>query len=121
MPGEGRRKTYELDDYSLAQYAEWAYALTVHKSQGSECKVVALLLHPKARFMYTRNLVYTAITRASQELLIFGELGILQDALARVETRITTLGLLLNDSKLCDRIMARTMVADLSDYASEYL
>jgi exodeoxyribonuclease V alpha subunit len=111
---------YELDDYSLGQYADWAYALTVHKAQGSECRVVALLLEPGAKQMYTRNLVYTAITRAREELLIFGDLKTLEEAAARPDNRVCALPYLVRNPDLSARIIERTQPADLSSFAEDY-
>ncbi|MEY3019655.1 MAG: hypothetical protein RLZZ272_639, partial [Actinomycetota bacterium] len=49
-----------------------AWAVTVHKSQGGEWPVVVLVLDPAHRGMLWRNLVYTAITRASRALVLVG-------------------------------------------------
>ena len=49
-----------------------AYAITVHKSQGSEYKNVLLVLHPMHEFMLKKKLVYTGWTRAKQKLDVFG-------------------------------------------------
>lgn len=48
----------------------FAYAITVHKAQGSECRRVFLLLHDGHAAMCSRELMYTAITRAAEELYI---------------------------------------------------
>ncbi|GMU90254.1 MAG: ATP-dependent RecD-like DNA helicase [Chlorobiota bacterium] len=56
----------ELDDITLA------YACTIHKSQGSEYPCVIVVLTNEQHFMLKRNLIYTAITRASSLLLIVG-------------------------------------------------
>ena len=56
----------ELDDITLA------YACTIHKSQGSEYPCVIVVLTNEQYFMLKRNLIYTAITRASNLLLIVG-------------------------------------------------
>lgn len=48
----------------------FAYAITVHKAQGSECRKVFLLTHYCHSAMLFRELVYTAITRAAEELHI---------------------------------------------------
>lgn len=64
-----------------------AYAITVHKSQGSEFAEVNLVLEPN---MY-RSLVYTAITRAKKQLRIFGNIAYLDAAVKRSENRQTTL------------------------------
>ncbi|MGH7275300.1 MAG: SF1B family DNA helicase RecD2 [Nitrospiria bacterium] len=66
---EGRIVSYEfheLDELSLA------YAVTVHKSQGSEYPAVILLLHTSHYTMLQRNLLYTAITRARKLLILIG-------------------------------------------------
>ena len=51
---------------------EPAYAITVHKSQGSEFKAVILPLLDGADILFTRNLLYTAVTRAKQLLIVLG-------------------------------------------------
>jgi len=51
----------------------FAYALTVHKSQGSEWRKVFIFLHYSHNTMLTRELMYTAVTRAKQELFIICE------------------------------------------------
>lgn len=51
----------------------FAYVLTVHKSQGSEWGRVFILLHASHQTMVSRELLYTAITRAKQELYIICE------------------------------------------------
>lgn len=51
----------------------FSYVLTVHKSQGSEWKRVFILLHYSHNTMLSRELLYTAITRARQELFIICE------------------------------------------------
>lgn len=51
---------------------ELAYAITVHKSQGSEYPAVVLVLHPSHGIMLRRNLFYTAVTRARRFLCVIG-------------------------------------------------
>ncbi|MBR4078661.1 MAG: ATP-dependent RecD-like DNA helicase [Christensenellaceae bacterium] len=77
-PGDG---TLEIlfDGERLAEYdrgeldqLEHAYAVTVHKSQGSEFDTVILPLYYGATPFLTRNLFYTAITRAKKKLIIVG-------------------------------------------------
>lgn len=51
---------------------EPAYAVTVHKSQGSEFKAVILMVSEGADVLFTRNLLYTAMTRAKQLLILVG-------------------------------------------------
>lgn len=60
------------------QRSEWykirlAYAMSIHKSQGSEFPVVILPITQSSHRMLQRNLVYTAITRAKSKLILLGE------------------------------------------------
>lgn len=62
-----------------------AYSLTIHKSQGSEYASVILPLHyyyPDG--MMTRNLLYTAVTRAKKELTVVGDTGVMYKAIDNV-------------------------------------
>ncbi|WP_157993785.1 exodeoxyribonuclease V subunit alpha [Candidatus Erwinia haradaeae] len=58
-----------------------AFAMTVHKSQGSEFNHILLVLPPQILSVMTRQLVYTAITRAKQKITIFSEKITLQKAI----------------------------------------
>jgi exodeoxyribonuclease V alpha subunit len=62
---------------------ETVYAMTVHKSQGSEFDEVTLLLPPPTSRLLTRELLYTAVTRARQGLLVVGT----EDAVRRAVNR----------------------------------
>lgn len=62
---------------------ETVFAMTVHKSQGSEFDRVALALPPAVSPILTRELVYTAITRARSQLVLFGTANVLSQAVRR--------------------------------------
>ena len=67
---EGRRVTYgfaQLDELELA------YAITIHKSQGSEYPAVIMPLLSGPRMLFNRNILYTAVTRAKQCVAIVGD------------------------------------------------
>jgi exodeoxyribonuclease V alpha subunit len=66
---------------------ETAYAMTVHKSQGSEFEAVWLLLPAQDNPVLSRELVYTGITRARQRLTVLGPEGVLRLAVERVIQR----------------------------------
>lgn len=63
--------------------AETAWALTVHKSQGSEFGHTALLLPPDPNGVLGRELLYTAITRARRRFSLLGSAAIVEQAIAR--------------------------------------
>jgi exodeoxyribonuclease V alpha subunit len=60
---------------------ETAYAMTVHKSQGSEFNCVIMVLPERASLVLSRALLYTAITRATDRLEIWGSTEILEEAI----------------------------------------
>ncbi len=81
-----------LDAASLDEI-DLAYAVTVHKSQGSEYPVVILPLYDCAPMLLSRNLLYTAVTRASKMAILVGKPSVLEKmvANARVLVRCTML------------------------------
>ncbi|MCD2493098.1 ATP-dependent RecD-like DNA helicase [Lacrimispora sp. NSJ-141] len=66
---EGRVVTY---DFSQLEELELAYAITIHKAQGSEYAAVVIPLLSGPRMLMTRNLLYTAVTRARSCVCIVG-------------------------------------------------
>lgn len=60
-------------DFLLLEELELAYAVTVHKSQGSEFDVVVMPMFETHRLLMTRNLLYTAITRAKSLVVLVGQ------------------------------------------------
>ena len=84
--------TLEYDQVDLDQLT-LAYAISIHRSQGSEFPVVVLPLTTQHYVMLQRNLLYTAITRAKQMIVIVGTSKALKLAIAndKVAQRYTTL------------------------------
>ena len=70
---------------------ETAFALTIHKSQGSEFSVVAMVLDASAEEMLTRELVYTAITRAKKCIQVWSDKTLLINAIHKKSNRISGL------------------------------
>ena len=66
---DGKYAMYENTDLDQLEHA---YSITVHKSQGSEFDVVILIAAQTAPMLLTRNLIYTAMTRAKKLLIIIG-------------------------------------------------
>jgi exodeoxyribonuclease V alpha subunit len=81
---EGKDVVYdfgELDELSLA------YALTIHKSQGSEYAAVIIPLHTQHYLLLQRNLLYTAITRGKKLVVLVGSKKALRMAVERQDNR----------------------------------
>ena len=74
---------------------ETVYAITVHKSQGSELGRIALLLPERLSPLLTRELLYTAVTRARERVDLFGSPDVLKAAIARRVERASGLALRL--------------------------
>jgi len=71
---DGRRIVY---DFSQLEELELAYAVTVHKAQGSEYRVVVIPVFNGPPMLLTRNLLYTAVTRAKELAVLVGEPDVL--------------------------------------------
>lgn len=76
---DGRRPTW--DDTSGLYHMCTAYAITVHKSQGSEYDTILMPVARKFSSMMIRNLLYTAVSRARKQVILFGELEALDTAM----------------------------------------
>ena len=77
-------------DFAWVEDLEHAYAITVHKSQGSEYGAVIVPLYRCAPMLLTRNLLYTAITRAEDMVILVGSahvLGRMVETVNRAERR----------------------------------
>ena len=79
-PDEEKHAIIEFSDHVEKSYSEselglisLAYALTIHKSQGSEYATVIIPILMRYYHMLKRNLIYTAITRAKQKVILIGE------------------------------------------------
>ncbi len=65
-------------EFAALEELELAYAVTVHKSQGSEFDVVIMPMFDTHRLLMTRNLLYTAITRAKKLVILVGKEEVLK-------------------------------------------
>ena len=90
---DGEELEYSAGD---ARDLRLAYAITVHKAQGSEFPVAVVVMHRGCGWMLNRSLLYTAVTRARRMVVLVGDEVGLEAAAARVSTerRRTMLGLL---------------------------
>ncbi|MCM1508797.1 MAG: ATP-dependent RecD-like DNA helicase [Ruminococcus flavefaciens] len=81
--GDGRMKEYDFTELGML---DLGYASTIHKSQGSEYKSVILNLQCAHFIMLTRPLIYTAITRGKDRVIIVGEKRALCIAIKKTDT-----------------------------------
>ncbi len=80
----GKTVRYE---FSESDQLESAYAVTVHKSQGSEYEVVIMPLYGVNEFLQNRNLLYTAVSRAVKRLYIIGSRDVLMSMIRNVNKK----------------------------------
>jgi exodeoxyribonuclease V alpha subunit len=76
---------------SRLESVETAYAMTIHKSQGSQFDTASVLLPNPASRILTRELLYTAVTRARRQLILVGTNGSIRAAVARPASRASGL------------------------------
>lgn len=96
---EGYLKVLFSDDYYAVYYddelseLQLAYAITVHKSQGSEFPCVIFISWMKNIFLNNRNLLYTGVTRAKELLIAMGRRDIFNEMIKNIsiQKRNTTL------------------------------
>lgn len=106
---EAKQIKIEFDDEKVAWYAftnleelELAYSITIHKSQGSEFNVVILVIPPSSPMLLTRNLLYTAITRAKKLLVVMGANRIIDYMIQNAESKTRNTGLEYKFRKLME-------------------
>ncbi len=75
----------ELDDIKLA------YAISVHKAQGSEFDMVIMPVSSNYSYMLKRKLIYTSVTRAKNLLILMGDIRILQLGIKKIEQNRSTI------------------------------
>lgn len=80
-------------EYADLEQLEHAYAITVHKSQGSEFDVVVMPISQSSPMLLTRNLLYTAITRAKQLLIIISSDRVIQFMIQNADSKKRNTGL----------------------------
>ncbi len=81
--GDGRVKDYDAGDMELL---DLGYATTIHKSQGSEYQTVIINIQQAHYIMLNRALIYTAVTRGKNKVILIGEKRALYMAVKRTET-----------------------------------
>ena len=91
-----KEKTYDLSDMEMI---DLAYASTIHKSQGAEYRTVIINMQTAHYIMLNRSLLYTAVTRGKEKVIIVGEKKALYMAIGRKDTekRGTNLAMRINE------------------------
>ena len=96
---DGKNVWYQ---FSELDQLELAYAVTIHKSQGSEFDVVIIVIPQAAPMLLRRNLLYTAITRAKKLLVILGAKNTLEFMIQNIDSKKRNTGLKYKIKSLID-------------------
>lgn len=88
---DGRQAIF---DYSCFDDIEHAYAITVHKSQGSEYSAVVIPLYGVPSGLLSRNMLYTALTRAGKLAVLVGRMDVMRDMVENNRRSVRFTGLL---------------------------
>ena len=80
-------------EFSKFEDLDLAYAITVHKSQGSEFDAVIMPMYPCAPMLQNRNLFYTAVTRAKKLVVLVGRENCVQKMVENKSEQIRYTGL----------------------------
>lgn len=97
---DGRRVKYEAEQVEMIEHAN---AITIHKSQGSECQVVIIPWLKAFYPMLKRNIFYTGITRAKQRVYIVGEWKAVCQAIHTDDTGTRKTMLAVKIQQYCER------------------
>lgn len=81
---DGDHVMYEPSELGQLMHS---YAITIHKSQGSEYPAVVIPMTSESWIMWRRNLLYTAITRARSLVVLLGDSRVLGKAVTQIDTR----------------------------------
>ena len=108
------------------QRSEWykirlAYAMSIHKSQGSEFPVIILPITSSSHRMLQRNLIYTAITRAKSKLILLGEKSAFDFAVKNTGTARNTYLIQRFSDLLTDEKVIHTSVNNLETTVEKYI
>ena len=103
---DGREVKYA---FSQLDELEHAFAITIHKSQGSEYPAVVIPLFDASEKLLTRNLFYTAVTRAKSMVVLVGDLSMVDRMIRNrnEQKRYTSLELRLEEMDALNRAMQR--------------
>lgn len=96
--------SYKMGDLINLKHA---YAMSIHKSQGSEYKVVVLPIYRSYSIMLKKKLLYTAITRAKEKLILIGDINSFKYGVERTEAS--------RQSDLRQKIIDRVLSKEVKD------
>ena len=93
---KGERKVLTKDHVKEMKHA---YALSVHKAQGSQARRVFFMCFNRHFFQLTRPLIYTAVTRSRQDVVVCGEPAAFFKGIKQVARRVTVMQVLAQDDE----------------------
>ena len=93
FPSENTEENFRAISLNFLPSYSTSFSITVHKSQGSQYKDVFVVLpNDETNPLLTREIIYTAITRAKEKVFIVGDKNILKKAISGKITRFSGIG-----------------------------
>jgi len=102
---QGNEVTYKSGDLINLKHA---YAMSIHKSQGSEYKVVIMPLYRSYSIMLKRKLLYTGITRAKEKLIMLGDINSLKYGVEKLEASRQS----ILSERIIDAVLNKEVIKD---------
>lgn len=96
---DGHEITEVLFDKEMVKGLRYAYALTIHKSQGSQYRKVVMAILTRDKFQLDRSLIYTGVTRTKEECVVIGDYGAFADGINATKTKTTVLQCLMREEQ----------------------
>ncbi len=103
--GKGERAGFKMPDKTIRTYRyadlpahEPAWAVTIHKSQGSEFDTVLIIIPDQLSPVVTRSLLYTGVTRARKKAVILGKMDVIRAAMGAGQEQTSNLSAFLEDA-----------------------
>lgn len=97
--GDGHEITEVLFDKDMVKGLRYAYALTIHKSQGSQYRKVIMAILTRDKFQLDQSLIYTGVTRTKEECVVIGDYGAFADGINATKTKTTVLQCLMREEQ----------------------
>lgn len=107
---DGKLKEHIRFDTGMIKNLRYAYALTVHKSQGSQYRKVIMAILARDAFQLDRSLIYTGVTRAKAECVIVGDYNTMAKGIGNVRKKKTVMQCIAIDELTADPSVFREVL-----------
>lgn len=97
-------------DMKMAKNLQLAYAMTVHKSQGSEAPIIIIPVSKDHSFTLNRNLLYTGVTRGKKKVILIGDKKVVVQTVKKEMQQYRITGLIRELNRLCPQVNEKNVL-----------